>query len=308
MARIGSISNVIHMTPDLVSLVKTFIEQEQLPDSYLETVQQWFEPMVEELLVRISAHEGTYVIGISGCQGSGKSTLAALLVNMLNGMLGLRCINLSIDDFYLTHLERQDLAREVHTLLATRGVPGTHDVPLAMNTIRKLSESGQVAVPRFNKAIDDRYPEQDWPRLSGPVDVIVLEGWCLSIGPQNEAELEEGINALEQNEDADGAWRRYVNAAIGNDYLDFYGMVDYLVMLKAPDFDKVYEWRQNQEDKLAAAQSDTAGANNRIMSPEELQRFIQHYERVTRHGLQTLPEKADVVFQLTERQTIETRL
>jgi len=308
MARIGSISNVIHMTPDLVSLVKTFIEQEQLPDSYLETVQQWFEPMVEELLVRISAHEGTYVIGISGCQGSGKSTLAALLVNMLNGMLGLRCINLSIDDFYLTHLERQDLAREVHTLLATRGVPGTHDVPLAMNTIRKLSESGQVAVPRFNKAIDDRYPEQDWPRLSGPVDVIVLEGWCLSIGPQNEAELEEGINALEQNEDADGAWRRYVNAAIGNDYLDFYALVDYLVMLKAPDFDKVYEWRQNQEDKLAAAQSDTAGANNRIMSPEELQRFIQHYERVTRHGLQTLPEKADVVFQLTERQTIETRL
>ena len=308
MARIGSISNVIHMTPDLVSLVKTFIEQEQLPDSYLETVQQWFEPMVEELLVRISAHEGTYVIGISGCQGSGKSTLAALLVNMLNGMLGLRCINLSIDDFYLTHLERQDLAREVHTLLATRGVPGTHDVPLAMNTIRKLSESGQVAVPRFNKAIDDRYPQQDWPQLSGPVDVIVLEGWCLSIGPQNEAELEEGINALEQNEDADGAWRRYVNAAIGNDYLDFYGMVDYLVMLKAPDFDKVYEWRQNQEDKLAAAQSDTAGANNRIMSPEELQRFIQHYERVTRHGLQTLPEKADVVFQLTERQTIETRL
>ena len=308
MARIGSISNVIHMTPDLVSLVKTFIEQEQLPDSYLETVQQWFEPMVEELLVRISAHEGTYVIGISGCQGSGKSTLAALLVNMLNGMLGLRCINLSIDDFYLTHLERQDLAREVHTLLATRGVPGTHDVTLAMNTIRQLSESGQVAVPRFNKAIDDRYPQQDWPQLSGPVDVIVLEGWCLSIGPQNEAELEEGINALEQNEDADGAWRRYVNAAIGNDYLDFYGMVDYLVMLKAPDFDKVYEWRQNQEDKLAAAQSDTAGANNRIMSPEELQRFIQHYERVTRHGLQTLPEKADAVFQLTERQTIETRL
>jgi len=308
MARIGSISNVIHMTPDLVSLVKTFIEQEQLPDSYLETVQQWFEPMVEELLVRISAHEGTYVIGISGCQGSGKSTLAALLVNMLNGMLGLRCINLSIDDFYLTHLERQDLAREVHTLLATRGVPGTHDVTLAMNTIRQLSESGQVAVPRFNKAIDDRYPQQDWPQLSGPVDVIVLEGWCLSIGPQNEAELEEGINALEQNEDADGAWRRYVNAAIGNDYLDFYALVDYLVMLKAPDFDKVYEWRQNQEDKLAAAQSDTAGANNRIMSPEELQRFIQHYERVTRHGLQTLPEKADVVFQLTERQTIETRL
>jgi len=308
MARNSSINKIIQMAPDLVSLVKTFIEQEQLPDSYLKTVQHWFEPMVEELLVRISAHEGTYVVGISGCQGSGKSTLAALLVKMLSGMLGLRCINLSIDDFYLTHQERQDLAREVHPLLETRGVPGTHDVTLAMNTIRQLSESGQVAVPRFNKAIDDRYPEQDWPQLSGPVDVIVLEGWCLSIGPQNEAELEEGINALEQNEDADGAWRQYVNAAIGDDYLDFYALVDYLVMLKAPGFEKVYEWRLKQEEKLAAAQSDAAGGNNRIMSPEELQRFIQHYERITRHGLQTLPQKADVVFQLTEGQTIETRL
>jgi D-glycerate 3-kinase len=44
------------------------------------------------------------------------------------------------------------------------------------------------------------------------------------------------------------------------------------------------------------------------MSPAQLQRFIQHYERVTRHGLETLPHKADVVFQLTDRQTIDKRL
>jgi D-glycerate 3-kinase len=85
--------------------------------------------------------------------------------------------------------------------------------------------------------------------------------------------------------------------------------MDYLVMLKAPDFEKVYQWRQNQEDKLTEKiqQSGVAGSH-RIMTPEQLKRFIQHYERVTRHGLNTLPEKADVVFQLTDRQTIDKRL
>ena len=189
MARKHKCYQDFFMTPDIASLVESFIEQEQLPDTYFATVERWFQPLAEEILMKISAHQGTYVIGISGCQGSGKSTLAALLVQMLSSMLGLRCINLSIDDFYLTHQERQTLAETVHPLLATRGVPGTHDVALAMETIRSLSGGGQVAVPRFNKAIDDRCPREEWPGLVGPVDVIVLEGWCLSIGPQKDAEL-----------------------------------------------------------------------------------------------------------------------
>ncbi|MDR0780478.1 MAG: hypothetical protein LBF16_07250 [Pseudomonadales bacterium] len=45
-------------------------------------------------------------------------------------------------------------------------------------------------------------------------------------------------------------------------------------------------------------------AAKRVMSPAQLQRFIAHYERLTRHGLATLPARADVVFELTEQQTI----
>ncbi len=40
------------------------------------------------------------------------------------------------------------------------------------------------------------------------------------------------------------------------------------------------------------------------MNREQLRRFIQHYERITCHGLDTLPLKADVVLQLTGEQTI----
>jgi len=75
------------------------------------------------------------------------------------------------------------------------------------------------------------------------------------------------------------------------------------VMLRAPSFEQVYEWRGLQEHKLAA----TRGAGDAMMDEAELQRFIQHYERLTRHCLQTLPQRADVVFQLDAGHRVVSR-
>ncbi|HEY0962029.1 MAG TPA: hypothetical protein VGE69_06705 [Pseudomonadales bacterium] len=297
------------MSPSLQAALQEFAQHEKLPTAYLDTVERWFMPLAHAVLQRVERSHVAPLVGVSGCQGSGKTTLAALLVLLLRELGGLTCVNISIDDFYLTHAERQQLARTVHPLLATRGVPGTHDVQLALDTIAALRKPGVVAIPRFDKAIDDRMPQALWPRIQGPVDVIVLEGWCLSIGPQTHAQLERAINSLEEQEDSEGAWRRYVNERIASEYAQLYDMIDYLVMLKAPDFAKVFEWRQNQEDKLAAKSTgQSAGQPMRIMNREQLERFIQHYERITRHGLDTLPLKADVVFQLTGEQTIAGKL
>lgn len=294
------------MNSSLRSAVESFIEREKLPAGYLQTVEQWFLPLAESVLRRAATSTQTLVVGISGSQGSGKSTLAALLVLLLRELMGLRAINLSIDDFYHTHAHRQQLAREVHPLLATRGVPGTHDVELAVSTINALKSEGTVAIPRFNKAVDDRAPVSEWPTVLAPLDVVVLEGWCLCIPCQPEAHLSAPVNTLETHEDCDGRWRQYVNQQINEEYAALYGLVDFLVMLKAPGFEKVYEWRQNQEDKLAA--SVVAGAGSKVMDKQQLQRFIQHYERLTRHGLEVLPAQADVVFELTEQQTIAGKL
>lgn len=294
------------MQPALAAVIEDFIANEGLPAGYADTVERWFLPLAEELLRRAAAHPEPLVVGISGSQGSGKSTLAQLLVLLLRELMGLRAVNLSIDDFYLGHAERQALARDVHPLLATRGVPGTHDVELAVATLQALKQPGEVAVPRFDKAMDDRVDPARWPRLAAPLDVIILEGWCLGIGPQDPAELAEPVNELERLEDPEGAWRRYVNERMASDYPRLYGLVDYLVMLKAPGFDKVYEWRQRQEDKLAERLQGVSGT--RIMTPDQVRRFIQHYERVTRQGLRTLPAQADIVFELTGAQTIQGRL
>lgn len=287
------------------SAIERFIAAEHLPPGYHDTVTQWFLPLAEELLQLIAGSRQAPLVGISGCQGSGKSTLAALLVLLLRALMGLKAVNLSLDDFYLTRAERQRLALGVHPLLATRGVPGTHDVALALQTIEALRQDGVVAIPRFDKAVDDRVAPERWPRVQAPLDCILLEGWCLGVGPQQAEELAAPLNELETNEDPDGTWRRYVNASNAGAYAELYGRIDRLIMLKAPDFGKVFEWRQKQEDKLAAS---AGGQGTHVMNRAQLRRFIQHYERLTRHGLVTLPARADVVFELTGEQTIAGKL
>lgn len=296
------------MNSSLQAALEQFVAREKLPASYLQTVTQWFEPLAHALLQKVAVSTSTLVVGISGSQGSGKSTLASLLVLMLKEMMGLRCINLSMDDFYHTHVHRQHLARTVHPLFATRGVPGTHDVELAVKTIEALKQHGEVAIPRFNKAIDDRLPETEWPKVLAPLDVVILEGWCLCVPCQEDAALLEPVNTLERVEDCDSRWRQFVNAQVREEYAKLYGLVDFLVMLKAPGFDKVYHWRQTQEDKLAEKMAQGGGDAARVMNREQLQRFIQHYERLTRHGLVELPALAHVVFELTDQQTIAGKL
>ena len=91
-------------------------------------------------------------------------------------------MTLSLDDLYLTHAERLQLAAEVHPLFATRGVPGTHAVNMAFGIIEDVLAGRAFEVPRFDKAFDDRSNEV--MRISGPVDVLLFEGWCVGAAPQ----------------------------------------------------------------------------------------------------------------------------
>lgn len=283
-----------------------FVEAENLPATYLQTVEQWYIPLLQELENKIVGHQDVFVLGIHGCQGSGKSTLAALLVLLLQEVLNVHSINLSLDDFYLTRAEREKLALNVHPLLVTRGVPGTHDTALALQTLSALKQQQEIAIPRFNKANDDRAALSDWPRITRPVDVIILEGWCLGVRPQKNAELQQAVNSLEAEEDQAGVWRSYVNEKLVIEYQELFAKLDMLVMLKAPDFSNVIDWRLRQEEKLQAKQSGQGATQ--IMDKEALMRFISHYERLTRHALQTVPAIADVVYQLNSDQSIQAKL
>ncbi len=285
-----------------------FLEQQALRADYLEQAKNWFDPVAARIAAHCCGANRPLVVGINGAQGSGKTTLSDYMCQWLVQEAGLQALSLSIDDVYLTRGERQQLAAQVHTLFSTRGVPGTHDIPLLLQTLEALGSApgiSPVAVPRFDKSRDDRAPIENWPRVQPPVDVILLEGWCLGASPQSDESLAEPCNALEREEDGDRGWRRYANDCLGADYARLHQRVDVWLMLRAPSFDEVLRWRSEQERKLAAALGDAA-AGTRVMGDAALARFVQHYERLTRHCLATLPPSMDLVWELDRDRTIRS--
>lgn len=290
------------------SSLHDFLTEQRLPLSFLKLVDEWYVPLAGRIAKHHEAAGRPLLIGINGSQGSGKSTLAALLTELLAKNAGLKAIDLSIDDFYLSREARLALAGQVHPLFATRGVPGTHDVALMGETLRQLiRENTEVSIPRFDKASDDRYPEGEWQRVSSPFDVIIVEGWCLGTPAQAVAELLQPVNDLEALEDPDGSWRRYVNQQLGGCYQDVYQLLDLWIMLQAPSFECSYRWRLEQEAKLAdklRATEQGHSAHCRIMTATQVGRFVQHYQRLTEQSLQQLPGRVHYLFSLDAERRI----
>ena len=285
---------------DAGTAIADFMRREKLGPDFAETVAQVYRPLAVRIVTLARTHPGL-IVGFCGSQGSGKSTGVAVLKILLEAE-GLRAATLSIDDLYLSKGARQELADEVHPLLATRGPPGTHDVALGEGVLDALVKPQATSIPRFDKAHDTRMDPSRWDRFQGPADVILFEGWCVGARPQEPQALAEPINALERNCDPDGRWRRYVNDALAGPYQHLFGRIDFLVFLAAPSFEVVAGWRKEQEAKLRAR---TDGSSH-VMSDQEIDRFVQFYERLTRFMLAEMPSRADALVRLGEnRQPLE---
>jgi len=279
--------------------LEEFIAQQQLPAIFAATASNYFLPLAEWVHHQVSTRSGrAFLLGINGAQGAGKSTLSAFLAESLHAQYDLTVAVLSIDDLYLPKADRQALAESIHPLLATRGVPGTHDPELGQAIIKALQTLGageSLRLPRFDKLRDDRLPEDQWPAVSGPVDVILFEGWCVGSQPVSEQALAEPVNELERTRDATGTWRQFVNHQLGAGYQPLFALLDALVFLAVPDFDCVRRWRTEQEHKLIAAER---GSGGQAMSDARVAEFVQYFERITRDNLVVLPQRADVVLRL----------
>lgn len=274
--------------------IDTLIAQEHLPLSYREVVDQFWRPLANRI-AREAATRGPLIVGVNGAQGSGKSTLCRFLEILLKAR-SLRTVTLSLDDLYLTSGERAALAREVHPLFATRGVPGTHAIGLGFDIVEDVLTGRAFTLPRFDKAADDRATVGT--HVSGPVDVLLIEGWCVGAKPQDDAALALPVNTLEAEEDEEGLWRYVVNRHLGADYAKMFGLIDLLVMLKVESFDAAHANRALQEAKLRTARPDAPA----LMDKTALARFVAHYERLTRWMLAEMPQRADIVFEIDAEQ------
>lgn len=249
-------------------------------------------------IARQRAVERVPVVGVAGPQGSGKTTLAKAYAVMHPG-----AVHFSLDDFYVGHARRAEWARDGHPLLATRGPPPTHDVASLTAIIERLRTAGpetRVSWPVFDKVKDDPIPQERWPVHVGRPDLILIDGWCIGAKPQDEAALIAPVNRLEMQEDAEGHWRRLVNHRLGAEYSRLFDHFDGILYLRAPSFAVVMDWRCEQEEGLLG-RSLTAEDRRRIA------RFIEHFERITRH-MMAGGRRADIEVQLdVERNVTEIR-
>lgn len=278
-------------------MLSTFIKQHKLPEKFRLTAEEHYQPLAERIFNQFSQGDEPYFVGINGCQGSGKSTLTDFIAEYLAKTYQLTIVVMSLDDFYFTGEKRQQLAHDVHPLLATRGVPGTHDTVALANTLANLAaKNTSFSIPRFNKATDEPYPEVQWSIIEKPADIILLEGWCWGVVPQTDEQLIAPVNELELKHDSNGKWRTYVNQQLKDHYQPLYKEMDFWLALQAPSFDCVYQWRLEQEQKLQDRNKDLA--NSKMMESAGILNFTQHFQRLSVQACNTILQSADAIFYL----------
>lgn len=230
------------------------------------------------------------LIGVGGAQGCGKSFQCALFAKQS----GLKVAHFSLDDVYLTLAEREQMAKALHPLFITRGPPGTHDLELARTLITQLStakENQETLIPKFDKAKDDRAPQSEWPVFKGRPELILIDGWCIPAAPPVGMPTEP-INPLEAIDDRHRIWRNHMLTPLATRYPIFFRLFDRTIYLQAPNFEIVRAWRAEQEKETLGRQ--LAGLEHAM-----LDRFVQHYERITRAMLAG-HHRADVTVLLDE--------
>jgi len=273
-----------------------------VPNSQLAT-------LVYDIIQEIRARQPDRpaLVGVAGAQGSGKTTVCKLLEAANRPHFAY----FSLDDVYFSRAEREENARElvdvhaeifptddtqhfgqVRDMLATRGPPGTHDLALANGLIARLKHGLATPIPRFDKVLDERTPERDWATFQGRPEAILIDGWCIGALP---APVEEALNVIEAQDKAALLSVRS-DDALRTTYAQFFRGFDAIVYLRPPSWEIVFQWRLQQEEQLLGRALDDD-------ERAKLERFILHYERITRSMMDGV-HMADWVVQLDEARNV----
>ena len=261
-------------------------------------LNKFYLPLSEWIYSIYSKDFKTKIIGLSGGQGAGKSTITGILKLILKKKYGLNICVFSIDDFYKTKNERLRMSKKKHPLFITRGVPGTHDIALLNQTIRKLKQKKfrTVLIPKFDKSKDDRYRKNKWQKIKIKPDIIIFEGWCVGTTHQNNNELKRPLNLIEKKYDENLKWRKTVNNLIKKRYKNIFNKIDKLVFLKVPHFNYIIKWRWLQEQKMKLTTK-----SKKTMSKTQVKEFIMFYERLTKHMIKNYSKISDLTIFLDKK-------
>ena len=258
-------------------------------------------------IAKKASNKKPYFVGLAGGQGTGKTTISSIIKIILEKYFKLKVFKISIDDFYKTRKERINLSKQIHPMLATRGVPGTHDVQMMLNFFKKVKSKKfkKIELPNFNKAVDDRFPKKNWYKIKEKPDVIIFEGWCVGAKAELNKTLKRSINSLEKVNDPKLIWRKYVNKQLKKKYKDLYSQLNCMIYLKAKNFSLLQKWRLKQEHKLWL-KTKKSFSYNKIMSKGDVINFMHTYQRVTENMFKKMPKYASIILNLNSNHQIKS--
>ena len=288
------VQNLLHESRETLFELAREMKIDDLSEAFLEEI---VIPISLYLIKQFPKREKPYFICFTGGQGSGKTTLSFFVQKVLNETFNRPAMGFSIDDIYKSQEERRALANNVHPLCYVRGVPGTHDINMGLDLIDQLSRANQdtqTKIPSFCKPEDKHYPIEDWPVYIGKPDFIFFDAWCGGARPLPEEDWLPPLNQLEAEEDPDGIWSKWSNKELSKDYQTLFSLFDVLLMIKVPSMDFVYESRWIQEQTLAKTVTDPV-LKKKIMTRDQVYRFVMHYERLTHYILEELTDFSDIV-------------
>ena len=235
---------------------------------------------------------------ISGSQGSGKSTLSKLIKIIIEKTSSKKVMLLSIDDYYLSKIDRYNLSQQIHPLLITRGVPGTHNIKKLKEHLGQFKKKQfPIITPTFNKLKDDISKKT---KVFNKADILILEGWCCGAKPIENKFLYKNLNKIERDLDKDFKWRKYYNSKLKNEYQQIFKTFDRIIYLQPPSFNFVLKWRYAQE-KNNAKKTKTKN----FMNKNTTKNFILYYEKLTKWMIKNMPDNADMLIKVDNEQKIE---
>jgi len=267
------------------------------PDTIATTLDKLWLPVALNLAVARRELDRTIVQGILGGQGAGKSTLCIILKLILN-YLGFSVANLSIDDLYLTHVQRQELMREDPRLL-WRGPPGTHDVVLGLQVIEQCLQQDSdvdILMPRFDKSAYNGSGDRTFPEAIAKPDILLFEGWFVGVQPIKEDCFHNCPSPIVTSDDIQFAKDNNQRLQA---YLPLWDKLDSLIILYPEDYRLSQQWRKEAERKMIATRK--AG-----MSDEEVDRFVEYFWKSLHPELFIKPllESADLVITIKSDRAI----
>ncbi|KAF8484094.1 P-loop containing nucleoside triphosphate hydrolase protein, partial [Gautieria morchelliformis] len=248
-------------------------------------------------------------VAVQGPQGSGKTHLTRSLVSSLSSPPhSLRFAVFSVDDLYLTCSARQRLAadNQGNKLWSGRGQPGTHDVQLGADVLKLLrdinveqagepdvSTKAQVVIPNFDKSKYDGLGDRSTvgTPVNPPIDVVILEGWCVGFYPLEDSELDEQWETVCSKAEAtpgsiiqramEGIRKEdieTVNVALRGYVKEWYGFFEVFVQIQSPPhlpYEYIYTWRLEQEHNMKASNGGIGMTDEQVIS--FVDRFIPGY-------------------------------